>query len=313
MSTPERHPFPLVPRWRVTGLPFGEQRSVRRGPGSDVAGSRHYVPGDPVSAIDWYASARLSAARGREEFVVREHYEDEAPRVVVILDRRPSMSLFDEALPWLSKPAAAATAVDAIVVSTLVSRGEVGYVDDSGSADRRGELYWLPPRGARGRWEIGDRVAAPPAFDAPEDTLERAFRHLHRVRASLPGGSFVFVVSDFLAPPETATWLRALALRWDVVPVVIQDPVWEASFPELPAVVVPFSDARSGRLVDVRLKATEARERRAAHEQRRRDLMGELAQLGLESVTIGSSDPVEIDVAFLAWAESRRRRRRRAR
>ncbi len=24
----ERQPFPLVPRWRVQGLPFGEQRSV---------------------------------------------------------------------------------------------------------------------------------------------------------------------------------------------------------------------------------------------------------------------------------------------
>ena len=65
MSPEERRPFPLVPRWRLTGLPFGEQPSVRRGPGSDVAGSREYVPGDPISSIDWYASARLSSARIR--------------------------------------------------------------------------------------------------------------------------------------------------------------------------------------------------------------------------------------------------------
>src|SRR3954471_16381448 len=115
----ERQPFPLVPRWRLTGLPFGEQPSVRRGPGSDVAGSRPYVPGDPVSSIDWYATARLSAARAREEFVVRERYEHEAPRVVVVCDRRPSMALYDESLPWLSKPPAVAAVVDSIVVSTL--------------------------------------------------------------------------------------------------------------------------------------------------------------------------------------------------
>jgi uncharacterized protein (DUF58 family) len=308
-----RLPFPLVPRWRVTGLPFGEQRSVRRGPGSDVAGSRRYVPGDPVSAIDWYASARLSAARGREEFVVREHYEDEAPRVVVLCDRRASMSLYDASLPWLSKPAAAAAVVDAIVVSTLVARGEVGYLDDSGSGERRGEPYWLPPRSTRGRWEISDRIAAAPPFDAPEDTLERGFQYLHRHRGDLPGGSFVFVVSDFLAPPAAATWLRAAALHWDVVPVVIQDPVWEQSFPELPAVVVPFSEAATGRPVDVRLSAAEARARRVAHERRLGDLITELEQLGLEPVLIGSSVPLDVDRDFLAWAERRRRSRRRVR
>jgi uncharacterized protein (DUF58 family) len=313
VTTPERHPFPLVPRWRVTGLPFGEQRSMRRGPGSDVAGSRRYVPGDPVSAIDWYATARLSAARGREEFVVREHYEDEAPHVVVLADRRPSMSLYDQSLPWLSKPAAVAAVVDAIVVSTLIARGEVGYLDDSGSDDRRGEPYWLPPRGTRGRWEIADRAAAPGAFDASEDTLERGFRYLHRRRADLPGGSFVFVVSDFLAPPPASCWLRALTLHWDVVPVVIQDPVWEQSFPELPSVVVPFSQAGSGRLVDVRLSAAETRARRAAHEERLRDLLAGLAQLGLEPVLIGTSDPAEVDSAFLSWADRRRKQRRRVR
>ncbi|MGH3048934.1 MAG: DUF58 domain-containing protein, partial [Gaiellaceae bacterium] len=79
--------FPLVPRRRVIGLAFGGVRSVRRGSGSDVAGSREYRPGDSVSWIDWAASARLSAARGDDEFVVRELYADEAPRVVVLADR----------------------------------------------------------------------------------------------------------------------------------------------------------------------------------------------------------------------------------
>ena len=98
--------FPLIPRRRVLGLPFGGLHSMRRGLGSDVAGSRPYQPGDDVDRIDWYASARLSLARGSEEFVVREHYADEAPRVVVLCDRRPSMSLFPEGWPWLSKPEA---------------------------------------------------------------------------------------------------------------------------------------------------------------------------------------------------------------
>ena len=295
MKPPGRHPFPLVPRWRVTGLPFGEQRSVRRGPGSDVAGSRRYQPGDPVSAIDWYATARLSSARGREEFVVREHYEDEAPRVVVLCDRRPSMSLFDSSLPWLSKPDALAMVAEAVILSALVARGEIGYLDESG-----GEPYWIAPRGGRRLWELADRIAAATAFDAPEDTLARGFAHLLRVRADLPGGSFVFVLSDFLAPPDPAIWLRVLALRWDVVPVVIQDPVWEQSFPELPSVVVPFADPRTGRLVEVRLSAAETRDRRAAHERRLRTTLAELVRLGLDPIVIGTSDPVAIDRELLS-------------
>ena len=51
--------FPLVPRHRLTGIPFGAALSTRRGRGMDLAGSRPYEPGDPISSIDWHASARL--------------------------------------------------------------------------------------------------------------------------------------------------------------------------------------------------------------------------------------------------------------
>ena len=68
--------FPLVPRRRVHGVSFGTMRSLRRGSGTDVAGSRPYRPGDDMDAIDWAASARLSTAKGRDEFVdvCREAY-----------------------------------------------------------------------------------------------------------------------------------------------------------------------------------------------------------------------------------------------
>ena len=77
-----------IPRRRLSGTPFGERPSTRRGRGSDVAGTRPYVPGDPVSTIDWFASARLSSARGEDEFVVRQLYAEEAPRVIVVSDTR---------------------------------------------------------------------------------------------------------------------------------------------------------------------------------------------------------------------------------
>ena len=68
--------FPLVPRRRVIGLAFGGVRSARRGIGSDVASTRPYQPGDDLAWMDWAASAKLSAARGEDEFIVRERFAD---------------------------------------------------------------------------------------------------------------------------------------------------------------------------------------------------------------------------------------------
>ena len=94
MPAQHEQTFPLVPSRRLIGLPFGAVYSVRRGMGSDVASSRPYQPGDDVHSIDWNASARLSSALGTDEFIVRERFAEEAPRVVIVCDRRPGMALY---------------------------------------------------------------------------------------------------------------------------------------------------------------------------------------------------------------------------
>src|SRR6185295_7355558 len=164
---PSRSTFPLVPRYRLSGLPFGGAPSLRRGHGSDIAGSRVYVRGDPVSTIDWRASARLSTALGRDEFVVREKYADEAPRVVVLADRRPSMGIYAPPFPWLSKPAVVRSTTELIVQSAEAGNAAVAYIDYAGSAARGGEPFWLAPSG-RAAWErIEARDRDEPGYDAP--------------------------------------------------------------------------------------------------------------------------------------------------
>jgi hypothetical protein len=120
-------------------------------------------------------------------------------------------------------------------------------------------------------------------------------------------------VSDFLSPPRLETWLHARSLRWDLVPVIVQDPVWEQSFPELTSVTVPFAEPGTGRVVTARLSRSEARARRVANEARLGRLLGELRGVGLDPLVVGTSDSLEIDREFLAWAELRRQGRRRAR
>ena len=306
--------FPLLPRHRLIGLSFGAMHSARRGMGSDVAGSRPYAPGDDIDTIDWNASAKLSAARASDEFIVRERFAEEAPRVVVVCDRRPGMSLYPSEFPWLSKPEAMRQAVELVIASTLHARGFVGYLDlgeleHPDEARRADHPFWFAPRAQHAFWEIQEERLADPAFHAPKDNIAQAFDHLLHVRHAVPAGTFVFVLSDFIVSPPLEVWLRALGRRWDVVPVLIQDPVWEQSFPDVASLVVPLADPGTGRTKLVRLTRAEAQERRLQHERRLRETIEELESLGLEPVVLGSHEREDVFRAFSVWADGRAYRR----
>lgn len=294
--------FPLVSRSRLQGLPFGGLPSWRRGLGSDQAGTRPYRPGDDIGLIDWPSSARLSAAHGQDEFLVREQYADEAPRVVVVADRRPAMALYPPDLPFLRKAEALRLAVTMIAASTEVARGLLGYLDFADGD--QAEPFWIAPRSRGDEWEIEARAASS-GFDAPEDALELAFDWLVRERRALPRGSFVFVLSDFVPPPPSRCWLRAVEHGWDVVAVVVQDPVWEQSFPDLPGLLLPFADPATRKAQPVWLLPAEARAARERNESRLVSLEQELAGLGIDTVLVGTHHPATVNRLFRAWAEER--------
>ena len=295
--------FPLVPRGRLIGLSFGTMRSFRRGTGSDVVDSRPYRTGDDVHSIDWASSARRSAALNSDEFIVREHYADEAPRVVIACDRRPGMSFFSSPLPWLDKPRAVRETAELLMRSAVGAGGFVGYLDHAA-----GTAYWEPPRGGRRPREVMEKRFAEAPFTAPADSLERALDHLAEHRRVVTSGAFVFVLSDFLPPPSDETWLQVLEHRWDLVPVVIQDPTWEQSFPDVHGIVLPLRDSRTGRAAPTRLSAREAAKRREANERRFAELLDIFHGLDLDPVVVTSSEPGDILSSFLDWSESRRTR-----
>lgn len=303
LTAGDRRTFPLVPRRRLIGLPFGEAPSRRRGQGSDVIGYHRYVPGDPVATIDWYASARLTATSGEDAFVVRHHAADEAPRVVLVVDRRPEMGLYPAPLPWLHKPVALREAVTVIAASAEAARADLAGLDFG-----NGEEWWLPPARRDRRWMLVERFGTDTPFAAPPDVIERSFRFLFTHRRVLPRGTFVFVLSDFLAPPAHQAWLRGLSCGWDLVPVVIQDPVWEQSFPAVGGIGLPIAEPGSGDIRLVRLTSRQAANRAERNQNRLARTLADFESLGLQAVVLGSSDPDAIDTAFNDWAEQRRSR-----
>jgi uncharacterized protein (DUF58 family) len=279
-------------------------RSLRRGSGSDIAGSRPYHPGDDMDAIDWAASARLSTARGRDEFVVRERFAEEAPRVIVVCDRRPQMAHFASPLPWLDKPEAMRHTVELILASAGAAGGYVGYLD---YAD--GEAHWRQPKGERKLIEIKDGRLWSFEYGGPPDWLERSVSHLASHPRAVSPGTFVFVLSDFLPPPSGDVWLVALEHRWDVVPIVVQDPTWEQSFPDVSGIVVPLRDPVSGRVSQVRLTRREVEARRRANEERTAQLVETFRLLDIDPILLSSSDRSDVLAEFLVWTELRRTRR----
>jgi uncharacterized protein (DUF58 family) len=120
----------------------------------------------------------------------------------------------------------------------------------------------------------------------------------------LGAGSIVFLLSDFLVFPAEEAWADAAARSWDVVPVVVQDPLWERSFPDIAGVTVPLADL-DGKVRPVRLSAAEASARRTANETRFAEIVAQLEDLGLDPVVLDTADPDAVFDALLLWADAR--------
>ncbi len=224
-----RRAIPLNPRRRLIGSAFGGHTSIRRGEGSDVAGSGPYQPGDHIHAIDWKASARLSALRGDRRVHRPRAFAEEMPRAVLVCDRRPEMALFPSDLPWLHKPAA--------VVRCRAPRCQcaqpawarrLSRLRQPRRESERGQPFWRPPQRAVERLARGSRGARwtsylEGGFDAPPDNLERALRFLALVRGSVPDRAASCSSSPTSSSCRRVTsWAAAIGRGWDVVPVIVR-------------------------------------------------------------------------------------------
>jgi uncharacterized protein (DUF58 family) len=294
--------FPLVSRRRLIGLAWGAMHGARRGSGSDVAGSRPYTSWDDPDRIDWATSARVSSARNTDEFVVRDYFADESPRVVLLTDCGRSMVTTPSWVPWLCKDEAVETATELIGESVAEARGLMGFLEFTD--EPAGGVRWCAPGSSRREQALVDEAAPDAGIGDDRSGVAGAFSFLALHRRAVPSASFVFVLSDFLDPPPLATWEWALDRGWDVVPVVIQDPVWEQSFPDVDGITMPLLGPDGKRRL-VRLRRGESARHRERHAERRRSFLEGLWSLGIGCVLVSESDPSHVLDAFLAWSTER--------
>jgi hypothetical protein len=184
-----------------------------------------------------------------------------------------------------------------VSVSAVAARSFIGYLDLGDS----NEPFWRPPRTQA---ELG-HVADNRPFRAAPENVGTGLEYLVRQRRDLPAGSFLFVLSDFLVPPTRTTWMHVVERRWDLVPVVVQDPLWDRSFPDVAGLVVPFVEPGTGEIVRVRLNEREVAALREQNELRLDELHRMFRSAGIEPVELTTDAPQEILAAFLAWADRR--------
>ncbi|HEY3549984.1 MAG TPA: DUF58 domain-containing protein [Gaiellaceae bacterium] len=286
----------LEPHVRIIGSLFGSSPSRRRGQSDDVVSGRPYQPGDDVRRIDWATSARLSAIRGEDHFVVRESYGEEAPFVCFTVDRSPSMALYPREYPWLHKPDAVRQIAEVVALSAGHYHCPLAFLD----ADN-----WRPPSTSAEADELTELLDMS-GYDRAEETIDSLFGRLHAVEHMLPGGSFVFCCSDFLEVPTERTLAMIVDAGWELVPVVVQDPLWEQSYPEAAGEVsLPVCD-QAGRFRLLRQSRTEVSERRRAHEARLRRLEELFTGYGFPPIVISETGTDALADALRSWNVRRR-------
>ena len=193
--------------------------------------------------------------------------------------------------PWLDEARARAARVLRLVGdSALAAQGYVGYLDHGGR-----------PRGSRRTSQRTLRDLDLAGLSRrPPTPLARGLEELVRHRRDVPAGTFRLRRLGLpLAAARGSCGCACSGAGSTSIPVVVQDPVWEQSFPDVAGVVMPFADPASGKTVPAELTGGEVAERRRENEQRRTTLLQELRGLDLEPVLVESSDLHDVLRSFL--------------
>jgi hypothetical protein len=159
---------------------------------------------------------------------------------------------------------------------------------------------WRPPTTST---ELEDVVQLLDAgsYGRPDDTIEALFARLCSVQHLLPGGTFVFCCSDFMELPSLRTLATVVDAEWELVPVVVQDPLWEQSYPEAAGeVALPVCD-ETGRFRLLRQSRAEVRERREANETRLRRLQDLFTNYGFPPIVLSGLGPAALAEALRSW------------
>ena len=208
----------------------GEYQSVFKGRGMEFEEVRPYYPGDDVRRIDWNVTARMASPFVR-------HYQEERELTVMLMADASGSSEFGTTGGFKRELAAELAAVLSFAATTNNDRiGLMVFTDQV-------ELV-VPPR--KGRRHVLRMVRDLLVFQ-PEGRGTDISLALNSMNLMMKQRSIAFLISDFIAPPESyRRALSASSRRHDVIAIDLHDPA-EREIP--PMGIVALEDAETGDLV----------------------------------------------------------------
>ncbi|MEZ4768851.1 MAG: DUF58 domain-containing protein [Caldilineales bacterium] len=193
----------------VTDSFAGEYHSIFKGRGMEFEEVRPYQPGDEVRTIDWNVTARTG------EVYVKRYVEERELTVMLVVDASASEN-FGSVQQFKRELAAELTAVLSFAATTNNDRvGLLIFTDQV-------ELF-IPPR--KGRKHVLRLIRELLAFE-PQGKGTDIRMALEKVNHILKRRSIIFLVSDFIADPDSyRVALATTNRRHDLIAVDLHDPL----------------------------------------------------------------------------------------
>ncbi len=208
----------------------GEYHAIFKGQGMEFDEVRPYQAGDEVRTIDWNVTARMG-----EPFVKR--YIEERELTVMLLVDASGSGQFGTADRFKREIAAELAAV--LAFSAITNNDKVGLLIFT---DRL-ELFIAPRKGRRHVLRlIRDLLAFEPVGYGTDLKLG-----LDTINHMLKRRGIVFLISDFLTPPENyRSALQITNRRHDVIAVTLNDPREYDEWPDVG--LLALEDAETGQV-----------------------------------------------------------------
>lgn len=288
----------LVSRIKPQNFFPGERESTYVGEGLEFAAIRSFEPGDDLRDLDLHSLATTG-----EEDLVERVVERRLP-IYVWVDVSGSMQRF-QAMLFSQKPS-----VKLVATALLVFSASNGYSPVGLAAFASGVQTFFP---AKSGLDHADEIMQWVLDHHREQTASRA--NFHRALAFMmervPARSLVFLVSDFqdaVFEADFTSLLRPAAGRFDLVPVVVRDPLEKDAVLKRPVrITVHDSEGESGG--EIYLTPERLRTLQRASADHMRHLADNFRRAGAEHLILESAAAEDCTAAFSVFFGARRRMR----
>lgn len=211
----------------------GEYHAIFKGRGIEFDEVRPYRPGDEVRTIDWNVTARTG------ELFVKRYIEERELTVMLLVDASAS-GQFGTSTRFKREIAAELAAV--LAFSAISNNDKVGLLIFTDQI----ELFITPRKGKRHVLRlIRDLLAFQP--QGRRTNLKLGLETLNHM---LKRRSIIFLLSDFLTPPDSyRSILQVSNRRHDVIAITLTDPR-EQEFPNVGLIAIEDAETGDIQLVD---------------------------------------------------------------